>query len=479
MYQTKLIQLLKSFDKNEIRQFESFLEAPYFNTSKKTLAFYKILIYYYPDFESPKLSKERVYQKMHGHQPYSDPTMRDLITVLFRLAKEFVSHQELKNIPFNASNNRYVWFVQRGLTKISEQELIYCDELLHSKVTKDYEYYYQRWIADYNENHYQSEVLKGLEHKLSKNKEHNHHLRSLDKYYLLHLLGAYIYQLNMAKIYNAPVDSSGTAHIEELGQKYTGSGDILIDVFYNMYQLLKNGDEKHYFELKSIFLSSDISIEQPVMTEVSINLQNYCMQKLREGDTRFGSEIMEIYRFVVDRELMTEGGKVPYSFYKNAVITAVDFLDIDWAKQFAEKYRIMLPPQFGDEVYNFSRAYVLLAERKFDEALNIAMYVGAFNDFTKLDIKNLVARIHYELGMFDQLYTLLNSYAHHLNRETMSISRKENNRLFASFMKQLADLNQQYSLENWKRLSAEINQTPAFTNKRWFQEKMTEMSGKG
>src|ERR1700679_2451451 len=184
MHQTKVIQLLRSFDKDEAKQFESFLESPFFNTSKKLLVFYKILIQYHPEFESPKLSKEKIYQKMHGNQPYSDPTMRELISNLFKLAKEFISHLELRGNPIGASNNRYLWFIKRGLNKISEQELTYCDEMLRANRQRDYEYYYQRWVADYNEYHYRSGVLRDLEHKLFKSKEMVQHIDSLKKYYL-------------------------------------------------------------------------------------------------------------------------------------------------------------------------------------------------------------------------------------------------------------------------------------------------------
>lgn len=478
MHQTKLIQLLASFDKSEIKQFESFLESPFFNSSKKLLAFYRILIQYHPEFESPKLSKEKIYQKMHGKQPYSDPTMRELISNLFKLAKEFISHLELKNNPIGASNGRYAWLIKRGLNKISEQELAQCDELLRDTSRRDYDYYYQKWLADYNEYHYQSEVLRDLEHKLFKNKELGQHIDSLNKYYLMHYLESYNYLMNMSRIYNKPVDTSIAAHIDALGARYTGRGDLLIDIFYGINQLLRNGDEKYYFELKGIFLSGDKSIERAVLTELSINLQNYCLQKLRGGDKRFGPEIMEILRFVIDQELMIEGGKVPYSFYKNVVIMGVDFMDIDWVKAFVEKYKGLLSQQFKEELYNFSMAYILFAERKYEEALTIAMCLAAFNDFTKLDIKNLTARIHYELGMFDQIDILLNSYPHHLNRETISASRKEINTLFTGFMRQLTDLNRQYSIQDWERLSREIEQTIAFTNKRWFQEKIVELGRK-
>lgn len=475
MHQTKLIQLIRRFDKNEAKQFEIFLASPYFNTSEKLLTFYKILLTYHPDFESVKIDKEKIYKRLHRQSEYNDQTMRELISSLFKLAKEFISHQHLKNAPIEAGNIRFEWLSQKGLVKISEQELTACDEMLGNYSLKDYNYYYHRWVTDYNEYHYYAELMRDVEYKLLKKKDLNHHIHSLNKFYLLRFLESYIYQQNMSKIYNTPLDQSLAGHIDTMAAKYIGQGDQLIDILYNIYQLLKTGGEQHYFELKPIFLSGIKTVPRTIMTELSINLENYCIQKMRSGDKRFAKEIMEIFHYIVEHELMLENGEMPYSFYKNIITMGVE-VELEWVEMFAEKYKTLLPAPFRDETYNFCQAFILFANKKYDEALNASLMLAAYNDFEKLDIKNLTARLQYELGMYEQLATLLESYRHHLSRETVTTARKENNMLFLTFMKKLVDLRQQFSAGGLKKLSTEINETPAFNNKSWFMEKMQEMS---
>ncbi|MCW3126900.1 MAG: hypothetical protein JWO03_2558 [Bacteroidetes bacterium] len=478
MHQTKLIQLLNRFDKNEIKEFEAFLGSPFFNTSEKLLTFYKLLIPYHPLYESPKIAKEKLYKKLHGATAYNDQTMRELISSLFKLAKEFISHHQLKHNPIQASNQRYDWLFQRGLVKISEQELIQCEDMLTGYKERDYNFYYQRWLADFNVYQHQSEMMRDREYKLIKQMDFGQHLHSLNKYYLVRFLESYLYLFNMSKIYNTPMDHSIAGHIDSFAEPYIGQGDRVLDILYYMYRLLATGEERYFFELKSLFQEYDGAIVKPIMLNLSVNMENYCLARLRTGNTKFGPELMQVYHLTVERELMLENGELSYSLYRNIVIMGIDSGEKEWVNQFVEKYKAMLPAQFRDQIYDFCRAYILFEDKKYEEALMIVLTLTSFSDFYKIDIKNLTARIQYELGMFEQLSTLLESYPYHLNRESISMQRKENTSLFSGFMKELVLLKHQYSDSSWKKLLNRTGETPTFSNKPWFMEKLAEMSAR-
>jgi len=474
MHQTKLVQILSRFEKNEIKQFEVFLASPYFNTSDKILNFYRILVQYYPTFDSPKLDKEKIYQELHKKPGFNVQTMRELSSDLFKLAKEYISQQQMKDKNIEANYQRHLWLVDRGLRKMTEQELALRNEMLDNYSLHCNDYYYQRWMADYNEFSHKTTALWDREHKIE-TKEGEHPIHALNRYYVVSFFESYIFLTGLSKIYNKEVDQSLAIHIVALAERYIGQGDLLIDIYYNIYQLLYTREEKYYFELKSIFLRDDRSVPLEIRLEVSINLENYCLQSIRNGNLKFQYEIMEIFHFVIEHGIMLQNGEVSHRFYQNVVTNGVDVGEIDWVETFMEKYRDQIALEFRESVYDYCMAYILFANRKFEEALRITTAVGVFNEFTKIDIKNLTARIHYELGMFDQLNTLLESYPYHLKSEVMTASRRENHSLFFSFMKQLVSLKQRYSVGGWEKINTDINQTLTFTNKPWFQQKMAEM----
>ena len=64
MHTGKLIQILKTFSPDEVKNFEKFVVYPYFSTGRNVEGLYSILKPYYPEFDSPKLDKKNVFKKL-------------------------------------------------------------------------------------------------------------------------------------------------------------------------------------------------------------------------------------------------------------------------------------------------------------------------------------------------------------------------------------------------------------------------------
>jgi hypothetical protein len=474
MQQSKAIELLTHFKKEDLKEFGAFLASPFFNRNKKVLALYKMLISRHPAFESPTLSNERLFKRLYPKSAYNGQMMRELNSSLFKLAKEYLSIRQLRNNPAEMINKRADWLFENGLAGICQQDLAQNYEILSRSKVRDYEYYYRRWVADYFEFHFLTGTQRGLEDKMVKTKVLGAHLHSLSKFYLLRLLESYLYMMNTSRIFNQPLDPAFSPQIEALGAEYAGKGDLLIDIYYKLFLLVRDADEQYFFQLKAIVLAGNSSIEKAVTDEIIVNLENYCIYKLRTGDKRFEPELWQLYRFIADHELMLMEGEVPYSFYKNAITIGSDLAEGQWVQAFAEKYRRNLPARFADEVYHYCQAYICCAARQYEEALKFIAISNPYNNFTKIDIKTLTARIHYELGMYDQLDILLDSIPHHIHRETISAEKKEVYMSFVSFTKQLVQLKQHFSLKAWNQLRTDISQQPAIANRRWLLEKVAE-----
>lgn len=95
MKNTKLIQILKIFSKEEIKEFEKFIASPYFSRGRDLKPFYKILKSYHPDFKSSNFNYERVFEKLYPKEKYNksgaDNILRVLSYELTRLTEEFIT----------------------------------------------------------------------------------------------------------------------------------------------------------------------------------------------------------------------------------------------------------------------------------------------------------------------------------------------------------------------------------------------------
>jgi len=64
----KLLEILKTFDKAELKKFRRFISSDYFNTNESVTKLYKLIAAFFPEFDiaDPKLSPEALFKKIYG-----------------------------------------------------------------------------------------------------------------------------------------------------------------------------------------------------------------------------------------------------------------------------------------------------------------------------------------------------------------------------------------------------------------------------
>ncbi|MEO1263011.1 MAG: hypothetical protein AAFZ15_29655, partial [Bacteroidota bacterium] len=95
MHQSKLIQLLKSLETDEFRQFSKFVRSPVYNTNPTIVKYYNFLRPYFPEFNSPRLQKEKVFEKLFPGKPYNYHVLGNLNRQFVKLTKDFLVHLEI------------------------------------------------------------------------------------------------------------------------------------------------------------------------------------------------------------------------------------------------------------------------------------------------------------------------------------------------------------------------------------------------
>ena len=91
---SKLINLLASFTPREVDEMEKFVNSPFFNTSEQLKEFWKLLKNDYPEFKN--LSKEKIFDHFYESEEYKDKKVRDILSRMLELCREFITHAELQ-----------------------------------------------------------------------------------------------------------------------------------------------------------------------------------------------------------------------------------------------------------------------------------------------------------------------------------------------------------------------------------------------
>src|SRR5207244_2756512 len=95
---SKFIDIIKTFSKEELKEFKDFLNSPYHNSNKNVIKIYELIRKTAPYFDSPLITKEKLFGKIYPGKKYNDTVMRILLSDLLSLGEEFlVSKASKKN----------------------------------------------------------------------------------------------------------------------------------------------------------------------------------------------------------------------------------------------------------------------------------------------------------------------------------------------------------------------------------------------
>ncbi|MBK8983686.1 MAG: hypothetical protein IPM38_15555 [Ignavibacteria bacterium] len=64
MRSLRLVNILKTFTKEEIKEFEKFVASPYFSRGRNLSPFFSVIKKYYPEFYPDQYSAEKIFREL-------------------------------------------------------------------------------------------------------------------------------------------------------------------------------------------------------------------------------------------------------------------------------------------------------------------------------------------------------------------------------------------------------------------------------
>ena len=93
---SKLITLLRTFSKQEIKDFEKFTGSAYFKEDRNLIPLLIAIKKFHPEFRSDELTNEGLYKSIYPDENYNLPKLRILISDLYKTAENFLVYNRLK-----------------------------------------------------------------------------------------------------------------------------------------------------------------------------------------------------------------------------------------------------------------------------------------------------------------------------------------------------------------------------------------------
>lgn len=469
MKNTKLIEILRTFSKEEFRLFGKFVESPYFNGRSEMIRFYESIKKGYPEFNGKQFQKNEIFKKVYPRFVYKDSLMRKLISGLTKLSEEFLIQRAFRKEDFDKQKYLLLELRHRRLDDLFEHFAVLTEKGFENK-KKNFLYFYKKSIF-YN-------ILNGYNGYRNLSLVDRNFQEEADNFFYFFLcksLEIYTRLINQKSVFNK--DFNLILFDEIIGHlnKNTYEDIPLIPIHYNYIKLLRDGDEMSYSNIKKLYRNHQNDLDKNDEINLFIILRNYCIAQFKKGNLKYRNERFELDKEFLAKGLPGESEFIQVYFFLNVVTNAALIKEFKWADAFIEDYAQLLYPKYKPDAPNLALAIIDFEKGKFEDSL---AHLGKINIelcHLKIDVKNLMLKIYYELGLSEQAIFLIDTYRHYLKRdETITDYNRVITSDFLKFYSELIRLDDK-NKDLISEFRDSISKSGYFTNKEWVLEKVNAL----
>lgn len=461
MDKSKLIQLLKVFDRQEKELLRKWVDSPAHNSNEQLLKLFDYL------FSRRKLtpvatSRYKAFSYVFGEVEYDDSKMKHLMNIAVLMLEEFIGFLKYKKTPFFQKKALISFCREHKLEKYAKQYIDKTQKKQEKQVVQNSKYYLHQYQLE-------EEIF---EQKGTSIRRHNTNLQAIfDNHYILFMLETLrhactaITHQNLYKLnYKIPLLEQILKDAQE--QEYLGIPAL--QLYYHSYMALVNSEEgRHFEQLKKLLLSNRQTLASSEIKSIYIIAINYCVKRLNTGAEEYVRAAFELYQYgLVNKILMNEDMQLSRFAYKNIVTIAIRLEEFEWSQQFMEDYTGLLEVEHQENYRRYAQVKLCFAQKNYDACLKALAQVEFDDLFLNIGAKTMLLKIYYEQENFDALDALLVSFQRFLQRKTMlAYQRKIYSNML--FLTEKLIKTPYYNKKEVASLKEEIEITSPLTERPW------------
>lgn len=481
MQDSKLVSMLRQLTSRERKRFVEFVQSPYFNKHERLMA---LADYLYTalseEGSADDLDRHRVYAHVCPTEAYNEQKLADLQSYLVKLLERFLSIERYENNAFDPGLNLMTEFGEREMQKPFEGVARKLRKTQNEASYHNDRYYlneYAYW--DESDRHFMRRQRHTTDESLQQKVD------ALDLFFLTAKLRNTCEMINrqhvIAERYHFWLTEEVMKYLREHINDYEEQPAIMV-YFHILEALLHPDDEDHFTKLKNTLQRYADCFPREETRYMYLYVQNYCIHKINQGRAEYLPELFGLYQWLLETGYILENGNLSQWDYKNIVSAAHRLEKYQWAAQFLEEWKAYLPESDRENAYNYNRAVLHYAQKEYGPALRVLQTVEFTDVYYALGARGLMLKIYYEMGEYEPLYALLESFKVYLKRNKhISNYQKTIHLNLIKLLRRLTNLRMRHlasrSAVGEKQLSKlreKIEETGQMANMTWFERKLSE-----
>jgi hypothetical protein len=482
---TKLFQILRTFNKKELSEFEKFAASPFHNNGRNFVPYVRELKKYHPLFKEEDDIKKKIYYALSGKKDYNAGLVNTTLSRISEMAEEYLSYKAYYKKNLTSRYDYIQELFSRDLFGIAESEMKeysklvqlsegITDELIKGRM--DYEILNVQ-LAFKND--------RSLESTRSVINQADYHIR-----FTIMRLASFLHNLRVNNIiFNAEYDKTfirsymGSLDLENMYRKLKENeglnelDDVIMIYVLWILGLTKTDSEEYFYEMKEQVIKhlDKFHHHEKYNLFQALEALAWLMQKDISRE-KYEMELYDISRSRVELNILTPDKTfMRIILFRSILIVSFYKPDWDFIENFVERCIPMLREEHRENMRNFSEAHINYYKGNFGTALEFNNKINFELFAFKYDTRILQFKIYYELDYFEEAHSLIDAHRHFLaNNKTVSKHYREMHSNFLLFFSELLKAKQGINKTEIGFLKDKITNTNNVPSKQFLLDKAEE-----
>lgn len=482
MHRSKLIPVLKSFSKEEIKEFDKFLDSPFFGCKKFVLNFYRAVIKYYPEFREDDISKMKLFGKLYGEKKYDDGLVRRIISDLIRYSEEYM---KIKNFKGNSSFQIHCMLNELRKRNLDDSFRIRSESFLkklNSSENVDPEMLLETYFANLEIKEFRTFARDYRMHEaLDKSTE------ALSVFFLRTIYSYINHKNTFAKETKNDLSLSAlffdnlninslSEYFENIDSRYSAYLKMII---YSFNIVNDKTDRESYYKLNELLKDNPGYFSKWELNNIYVSCLKFLTYQNERYDNIFLNESYSLYEKLLNEFYKPEPALIlQISFCRNYINLCRQKARYNRIREFHKKYLPHFPKGYEDDLLNLCESVYLFEKKNFSRSLIHASKVSVDRDIFKNDVKILKIKNFYELGYFESAFTELDNLKHLISAsEKLNQTTVTKGKNFLKILLKLLKSRQGEKGTDIIQITNQIEKENIIYEKSWLLFKAKEIAG--
>ena len=469
MDKSKLIRVLRSLKKKELKEFQQFLDSPFFNQRVDLRDLYQLIRQQLSVAQIP--DKIALYQQLFPNKAFSNVNFDLLVSYLFRLLRQFLQLKEQEDHRLYNHLTLARAFRKRGLTKDFAQTAQQLKQQLESQVLRNAEHFHFTYQLQWEE-HLELSARQPSEESSLQRMNHTIDL----SYFALKLRHACLL-IAHRNVYRSDHQIDFLPEILHQIQTTELLTHPTIGLYYYCYSMLTQPDQEAYFsKFKQLLFGQGHCFPESEIRDLYLLATNYCVRQGNQGKTDYIQELFELYREGLSKGYLLEGGSLSRFTFHNAVAAGLRTQQLQWTEDFIEEYHSALEKKYRESSYSFNRARLEYSRQNYNAALLLLQKSNYRDLLLNLAAKTLQLKIYFELEEDNLLYSSLDAMQSYIRRKKIIGYHKTNYLNIINYTRKILTV-KPFEQEEINQLLQNIEEEEVLTERSWLLERLRKVGG--